>query len=45
MIALGRVGFGILLGYNYVRSRYVVPGGISHMLYNWALVLWKVPNE
>lgn len=42
--ALGRIGLGLLLGYYYVRSRNIVPGGISHMFYNWALVLWQVPN-
>ncbi len=42
--ALGRVGLGLLLGYYYVKSRNIVPGGISHMFYNWALVLWQVPN-
>ena len=42
--ALGRVGLGLLLGYYYVRSRNVVPGAISHLFYNWALVLWQVPN-
>ena len=42
--ALGRVGLGLLLGYFYVRSRNIVPGGISHTFYNWALVLWQVPN-
>ena len=42
--ALGRVGLGLLLGYYYVRSRNVVPGAISHLFYNSALVLWQVPN-
>ncbi len=42
--ALGRVGLGILLGFYFIRSRNVVPGGISHTFYNWALVLWQVPN-
>ncbi len=42
--ALGRVGLGLLLGYYYVRSRNIVPGAISHTFYNWALVLWQVPN-
>ena len=42
--ALGRVGLGLLFGYYYVRSRNVVPGAISHTFYNWALVLWQVPN-
>ncbi len=42
--ALGRVGLGLLLGFYYVRSRNVIPGGISHTFYNWALVLWQVPN-
>ncbi len=42
--ALGRVGLGLLLGFYFIRSRNVVPGGISHTFYNWALVLWRVPN-
>lgn len=42
--ALGRVGLGLLLGYFYVRSRNIVPGGISHTFYNWALVFWQIPN-
>ncbi len=42
--ALGRVGLGLLLGCYFIRSRNVVPGGISHTFYNWALVLWQVPN-
>lgn len=42
--ALGRVGLGLLLGFFYVRSRNVVPGAISHWFYNFALVLWQVPN-
>ncbi len=42
--ALGRVGLGLLLGFFYLRSRSVVPGAISHMFYNWALVLWQIPN-
>jgi membrane protease YdiL (CAAX protease family) len=42
--SLGRVGLGVLLGFYYIRSRNVVPGAISHTFYNWALVLWQVPN-
>ncbi len=42
--ALGRVGLGLLLGFFYLRSRNVVPGAISHWFYNWALVLWQIPN-
>lgn len=42
--SLGRVGLGLLLGYHYLRSRNVVPGAILHTFYNWALVLWQVPN-
>ncbi len=42
--ALGRVGLGLLLGYYYVKTRNIVPGAISHTFYNWALVLWQVPN-
>ncbi len=42
--SLGRVGLGLLLGFYYVRSRNIVPGAISHTFYNWALVLWQVPN-
>ncbi len=42
--ALGRVGLGLLLGFFYLRSRNVVPGALSHTFYNWALVLWQIPN-
>ncbi len=42
--ALGRIGLGLLLGFFYLRSRNVVPGAISHTFYNWALVLWQIPN-
>ncbi len=42
--ALSRVGLGLLLGFFYIRSRNVVPGAISHLFYNWALVLWQIPN-
>lgn len=42
--ALGRVGLGLLLGYYYIKSRNIVPGALSHTFYNFALVLWQVPN-
>ncbi len=42
--SLGRIGLGLLLGFYFLRSRNIVPGGISHTFYNWALVLWQVPN-